>query len=657
MMLDMFEAEPPTEAPYGEIYRSLREIREVFHREGRISDANAKLDETVKLLALHYGFIKGLISESEYMNLMNQSTFKVSGLNSAFKKVAGKKPFIRKGIGSIFGPSPSTIFEHGDEKIAYELLRTSGLAFEAQRSRKYQLDILNEAFSHHIRDNFRNHIEDAQYMTPTEVVSFMTELAIELLKPRINGNRITVSDPSCGVGSFLTQCRSSFEKAYGRKAGDLLKCVGQDKADRMVRMSAINLILSDSSNDDVFMGNSVQDESPISKYDGEVDLILTNPPFGAKFGVDSLKASSAKSTPFFANRVASIKTIDSELLFIDRYLTLLRPGGLCLAVVPDGVVSAKGTSSVLRQHLSNNAEILCVIELPPVTFAQAGTRTKTVILGFRKIPPKKSYPIFFSEVDDIGFQVSKRKGLLVKKPEGVNELADVIREFQTLTKTKKGNISPKSAMRNLDPSACDAWTPRRMLFDKAALERRSNCNLLKLRDLTEEPRKRSAIPYSRDKFFISVLHIIGEGILDIPAIKSHKPITPGLPVEPGEVIFSRINPRIPRVAVVPDLGKELLCSSEYEIIRPRKGFSAYLLAFLLLSPLAQSQIKSLTAGTSASHSRVKPKQIYDILIPNLMLEKNPHVFKEMERYERNCKKMTLSLIEIEHVRRTLESLI
>jgi len=86
-------------------------------------------------------------------------------------------------------------------------------------------------------------------------------------------------------------------------------------------------------------------------------------------------------------------------------------------------------------------------------------------------------------------------------------------------------------------------------------------------------------------------------------------------VKPGEVLLSRINPRIPRAVVVPDLGRPVLCSTEFEVMRAKKGIDPYMIAFLLLSQVAQTQIQSLTSGTSASHNRVKTKDLAQIALP------------------------------------------
>lgn len=121
-MGDLF-GDPVTEAqpPYVEIYRSLQRVRDAFHREGRISDANAKLDETVKFLVLHFGYLKGLVSAADYATLADRSSFRVELLNRVFARLATAPVFRRKGIGSIFGDDPTTVFKKGEERVAFDL--------------------------------------------------------------------------------------------------------------------------------------------------------------------------------------------------------------------------------------------------------------------------------------------------------------------------------------------------------------------------------------------------------------------------------------------------------------------------------------------------------------------------------------------------------
>ena len=140
--------------------------------------------------------------------------------------------------------------------------------------------------------------------------------------------------------------------------------------------------------------------------------------------------------------------------------------------------------------------------------------------------------------------------------------------------------------------------------------------LVKMDDLVSLPNqyKRSNKMYPEAKC-ISVLHVGDFGSLNIRELMAYSPKYPGQPCAPGDILFSKINPRIPRALVVPDLGFPLTCSTEFEVMRAKAPYSAHEIMLLLLSSYAQSQINSLTSGTSSSHNRIKTAQLLNVLLP------------------------------------------
>jgi type I restriction-modification system DNA methylase subunit len=613
-----FFAEPET--AYGAIYGSLSKVRDLFHKEGRVPDSNAKLDETLKLLAVHFAARNWSDLTPLYDRISTKSGFSVSLLNELFREVARRPPFLTATNGSVFGGQESTAFSSEEERnVAFALFDLAGTAFRLQTEASSSIDVLNEAFGHFIRDNFRSHIEDAQYMTPPEVVEFMVQLALSVIagEARPPSQQLFMCDPTCGVGSFILAWQRAYA-AYAASASDapLPVCFGQDKVERMVRLSSANLIFAGNTTDRISLGNSLSSGSDLARLNGHVDLILTNPPFGARFDINDIAAAGVECLPHFAGVAIGARAVDSEILFIDRYIALLKEGGLCLAVVPDGVVSARGNASYIRQILAKTAELKAVVELPPSTFAQAGTRTKTAILMFqRSSQPRKKYDVFFAEANDLGFDVVKRKGATVKNYQGHNQLHDILTAYversDRLADTKGRSLIAQ--WRSIDPRDYDAWTPRRFSMKTNAGTKSGTTKLVG--ELVVRGKRKSPRRFWEGCYFISVLHVVGEGVIDLRALMEYKPITPGRPVDPGDVLVSRINPRIPRVLVVPDLGKPMLCSSEFEVLRPLPGVSPYALAYLLLGEQAQDQILSMTAGTSASHSRIKPGALLNVVIP------------------------------------------
>lgn len=613
---------------YGAVYAMLAELRESFHRSGRLDDSNAKLDEIAKLFATYLAFKRGLISS--FPEVSDASL--VPALQDAFRAAAALPQYRLSGSHSIFGERPALALRPDDAALAIDLVnlvrRCLDLAYE-MRGEGEPFDILNEAFGHFVRDNFRGNVEDAQYMTPPEVVDFMADIALHDLRLEVENRdrHWTVLDPSCGVGSFLT---SFYHKAREKQWPPLnrLRLFGQDKVDRMARLATINLELFDAEEHSITVGNSLGLGSSLDPLNGQVDVILTNPPFGARFPGLDVRDLCGDNTPFFSSLKKSVPTVDSELLFIDRNLRLLRDGGLMLIVVPDGVVSARGTPALLRQHLGNSATLKAVIELPSVTFGQAGTRTKTSILYLQKGRKKAANTrVFMGVVEDLGFQVSSRKGVQFKQTEGNNELPTAFAAYLSAQSVHGENDLTRVISR--EPSCVSvvesevlraSWTPShysaRRLDAISAASASSDFELVplsRLVDFCADNRRNTR--WEAGMAFLSVLHVLGEGFVDVAAAHAYSPKTPGIPTFPGEVLLSRINPRIPRVCIVPDLGRATLCSSEFEVMRPKDGLDPFLLAYLLLTDAVQSQVRSLTSGTSASHNRIRTSELATVLIP------------------------------------------
>lgn len=112
-----------------------------------------------------------------------------------------------------------------------------------------------------------------------------------------------------------------------------------------------------------------------------------------------------------------------------------------------------------------------------------------------------------------------------------------------------------------------------------------------------------------------MLHVGADGVISFREVEVYTPKFQGLPCRAGDVLISKINPRIPRVCVVPETTYPLACSTEFEILEPKAGMDPHLLAAILVSPVVQTQIECLTSGTSSSHNRIKDVELEQVLIP------------------------------------------
>ncbi|MBQ1902600.1 MAG: hypothetical protein II169_08660, partial [Lachnospiraceae bacterium] len=96
-------------------------------------------------------------------------------------------------------------------------------------------------------------------------------------------------------------------------------------------------------------------------------------------------------------------------------------------------------------------------------------------------------------------------------------------------------------------------------------------------------------------------------------------------------------------AVIPPKQYGLVCSNEFEIIRPKNGLNPYVLCHILRTDIVQNQIVNLTSGTSSSHNRIKTEQLANIQISMTSDD------KELEKLGEKLKKSTDSIYKAERV--------
>lgn len=200
------------------------------------------------------------------------------------------------------------------------------------------------------------------------------------------------------------------------------RCIyGTDANDRMARTSKMNMIMHGDGHGGVHHHDGFLNVNGI--FEGRFDIILTNPPFGAnvepsdkileeqvalpdevereyariygspyKEALAHVRAAKGKPiTSLFelpkskGNAVGKIKT---EILFIERCLDLLKPGGRMGIVLPEGVFNNPSLAYV-REFCENRAFIRAVVSLPQETFFSSGASVKASLLFLQKFTEKE----------------------------------------------------------------------------------------------------------------------------------------------------------------------------------------------------------------------------------------------------------------------------
>ncbi|EHP3507616.1 N-6 DNA methylase [Vibrio cholerae] len=306
-----------------------------------------------------------------------------------------------------------------------------------------QGDVLGRAFEIMLSDTFKGK-DLGQFFTPREIVAFMLDLARENPEDAAldirKGHRFL--DGCAGSGGFLI---ATYEDVYkhalsnktrGEEREKLLKRLGQETffaneiEEKAARLGKLNMIVHavNAQNAQWLHQNYLYNEEygglkPSIEYDVDfgsgkqkryigpdsIDLILTNPPFGK-----SVKTENILLEYQFGHEVKVFKSKgrppekrpknsqDSEVLFIEHYLRVLKPGGKLLIVLPDGVLS-NATAKPVRDYMREHAIIKAVISLPSETFASTGTSIPTnVVYLQKKRPGDVQGDIFMARADYVG---------------------------------------------------------------------------------------------------------------------------------------------------------------------------------------------------------------------------------------------------------------
>ena len=619
---------------------TLRELREILHRRGRMSSRNEAVEELSKLLFVHVMAIGkgsgGISQKSMRENFPEMSMAKA--LRTCVKEVY--EEYLPLSIGHELQETDYELkIKESEEDLILEIIQ----CFETLSSESESFDIsgikgvdfLNDVFGRFLSDSFVDEKQLGQYLTPTEVVSFMVKLAIQemsenelriLTHPKRCREFGFILDPSCGVGSFLTEIlrflhHEVASKNNNRTARQWLSnmvhdvLVGIDKSERMIKLALTNMAMFTLPATRLFLANALvrfgNDAKELAFLEGQAGLILTNPPFGAEFKGDDL--NGFKIANKWSNHIP--RKLDSELLFVERYLDWLIPGGQLLAIVPDSILTNKGLYETLRKNIADQIEVKSVISLPNVTFGAAGTNTKTSILHLRKRAKKKPSvtPTFFAICNNIGYSVSTRES---QRKKVFNGESDLPRILEARTKPSQKNVCGRfveavEKKQRWDANYHAALPPE----IEEILVNRSHSHVF-LSDVCELSTDRSdPRRWGNGTFlYIEISDVNAEMCKAIgKRLKSSEaPSRARKVVHAGDILFSTVRPERRTVARVTDEQEGAICTTGFAVLRP-KGIDSLVLAQILRTDFVCQQV--LRNNIGIAYPAIDESCLLDILLP------------------------------------------
>lgn len=253
--------------------------------------------------------------------------------------------------------------------------------------------------------------QNGQFRTPKQI----REMMVELLQPTPDD---TICDPACGTAGFLVSAAEYIRKHHGDAmtsaqwehfAGKAF--TGFDTDRTMLRISAMNLMLHSISHPEIDYKDSVSKQNQISE---SYTICLANPPFKGTVDAESINDDLKAVT----------NTKKTELLFLALFLRMLKKGGRCACIVPDGVLfgSSKAHKSI-RKELVENHQLRAVISMPSGVFKPyAGV--STAVLVFTKTGAGGTENVWFYDMKADGFSLDDKRTEI-----GDNDIPDIINRF------------------------------------------------------------------------------------------------------------------------------------------------------------------------------------------------------------------------------------
>lgn len=264
------------------------------------------------------------------------------------------------------------------------------------------------------------------FRTPKQI----RDLMVELMQPTPD---MKICDPACGTAGFLISSAEYIREKYGKTMSAeqwhnyaTTLFTGFDTDATMCRLACMNMMLHSVTNPMIEKRDSVsKDYRENDKY----NLIMANPPFKGTLNTENISDSLKAIT----------NTTKSELLFVGLFIEMLRVGGRCACIVPDGVLfgSSKAHKS-LRTELVENQYLEAVISMPSGVFKPyAGV--STAILVFTKTNSDATDNVWFYDMQADGFSLDDKR-----QPIAENDIPDIIARFHNLEAEKERKRTDKS---------------------------------------------------------------------------------------------------------------------------------------------------------------------------------------------------------------------
>ena len=335
---------------------------------------------------------------------------------------------------------------HGDKNSAYSKymddaifkLPTPLLLSKVVDSLDDIYTLMNESQSADVRGDTYEYLlskisqsgRNGQFRTPRHIIRMM----VELMDPKADD---VICDPACGTSGFLVTAAEYLKETkkneifFNKQKKDHYMnhmFFGYDMDRTMLRIGAMNMMTHGIENPYIEYRDSLSDQNPDKE---KYSLILANPPFKGSLDYDTVSADLLKVC----------KTKKTELLFLTLFLRMLKTGGRCACIVPDGVLFGSSTAhKAIRKAIVDENRLEAVISMPSGVFKPyAGV--STAILVFTKTGYGGTDNVWFYDMHADGFSLDDKRS-----PVTENDIPDIISRFKNIETEKDRKRTEQSFM-------------------------------------------------------------------------------------------------------------------------------------------------------------------------------------------------------------------
>lgn len=257
---------------------------------------------------------------------------------------------------------------------------------------------------------------NGQFRTPRHIIRMM----VQMVKPTIAD---TICDPAMGSAGFIVESAAYITQHYKKELTNKENAEhyknamfhGFDTDSTMLRIGAMNMMLHGVENPNIKYQDSLSEDN---KDKNSYSLVLANPPFTGSLDYEMVDKSL----------LAIAKTKKTELLFLALFTRILKSGGRCASIVPDGVLfgSSKAHMAV-RKELVEHQQLEAVISMPSGVF-KPYSGVSTAILIFTKTDVGGTDNVWFYDMRADGYSLDDKRSKIE-----VDDIPDIVERFNNLS--------------------------------------------------------------------------------------------------------------------------------------------------------------------------------------------------------------------------------